>query len=174
MLRARTLRVPFLVSGEPVTLVCRWPSRELLTADQFQALCASAAMRAAKQEDKANATAQRAAQRKIAEAEEKHAAALNDPTQVQAWAAHVKSMLQGIETAYSTVAETMCRLVIAQVDDNGQEVPLTLCMTQGEEQPPSVLCVERLGALPILWQAFQEVYLAEVTPFRPDHSRARG
>jgi hypothetical protein len=86
-----------------------------------------------------------------------------------AFAACLKTLAEGVEQAYGDIGATLCRLVQGQINEAGQEVPLRLCATLEEETEAAaddVVCVQRLGPLPTVWQTLRGVYLAEVTPFR--------
>lgn len=170
MLRpARTLRVPVEIGKDVVTLVCRWPVRELITTEQFQRLATDAATRAAGQQAKADKAMEIAVARQQADITDKAVKATQSAQDLERFAACLKTMAEGVEQAYGDIGATLCRLVQGQINEAGQEVPLRLCETLEEETAAAqddVICVQRLGPLPTVWQTLRGVYLAEVTPFR--------
>lgn len=170
MLRpARTLRVPVEIGKDVVTLVCRWPVRELISPAQFQALALGAATQAAGQQAKADKEMSRASERQQADMTQMAAKATQSAEDMERFAAYLKTLAEGVEKAYADVGASLCRLVQGQINEAGQEVPLRLCATLEEEAAAAaddVICVQRLGPLPTVWQTLRGVYLAEVTPFR--------
>lgn len=160
----RTLRVPVKVGKETITLVCKWPVAELLTESQWHDLALGAGLRASGQEQRTVEAAQR-------EANKQHAKVLGwqqnapiDPQALLELAAYSKMVLQGMKDSYAAIGPTLCRLVVAQVNEAGEEEVLRLCETL-EGEVDGAVCVQQLGNLPSVWATLREVYLAEVTPF---------